>query len=88
LEIGEIHLVTDEGEKSLATSGGYMEIKKNNISIVVESAELADKIDLDRAKSAEKRAKGRIEKKGDIDVVRAEYALARALNRIKIASKI
>jgi len=88
LNVGEIRLSRESGELSLATSGGYIEVRKNKISIVVESAEFADKIDVDRAKSAEKRARERIIKKGEIDIVRAEFALARALNRIRIASQI
>ena len=88
LEVGEIRLVNDDGEKSLATSGGYVEVKKNLINIVVESAELSEHIDVERAKSAEERAKDRMLKKGEINVQRAEYALARALNRLKISSQI
>lgn len=88
LDIGEIHMATASGEKILATSGGYIEVQDNSISIVVETAETAEKIDIDRAKSAEKRARERIQKKGEIDVVRAKLALARALNRIKVASQI
>ena len=87
LNIGEIRLKTESGEVALATSGGYLEVRKNKISIVVESAELSGQIDVDRAKSAEKRAKERLIKKGDIDVVRAQLSLARSLNRIKIASQ-
>ena len=77
----------DSTEVSIATSGGYLEVRKNKISIVVESAELSGQIDVDRARSAERRAKERLINKGDIDVVRAELSLARALNRIKIASQ-
>jgi F-type H+-transporting ATPase subunit epsilon len=87
LDVGELCIKTNAGEISLATSGGYMEVNKNSINIVVESAELAEAIDIERAKDAEKRAKKRLEQKGDIDVVRAKLALARALNRIKIASQ-
>ena len=88
LEVGEIILVNDNSEKSLATSGGYVEVKKNFINIVVESAELSEHIDTERAKTAEERAKDRLLKKGEINVQRAEFALARALNRLKISSQI
>lgn len=89
LEVGKIRVNGKEGEKTLATSGGYIEIKKNYISIVVESAEFAEQIDIERAKSAQERAKERLlVKKGETDVFRAEFALLRALNRIKIASQI
>jgi F-type H+-transporting ATPase subunit epsilon len=88
LEVGEIRLVNTGGKKSLATSGGYVEVKNNIVNIVVESAELAEQIDAERAKSAKERAKDRMLKKGEIDVQRVEFALARALNRLKISSQI
>ncbi len=88
LEVGEIKLIKSDGEKSLATGGGYLEVKNDSISIVVESAELSELIDVERARLAESRAKERLVKKGEINVQRAEFALARALNRIKISSQI
>ena len=72
----------------MATSGGFLEVNNNNISIIAESAEFADDINVARAKEAENRARKRLEEKGDSDLVRAELALLRALNRIKISSYI
>jgi F-type H+-transporting ATPase subunit epsilon len=87
VKIGAIK-VTDSQEKTmyLATSGGYCEIKDNRIRVIVESAEPAESIDVNRAEAARKRAEERIvEKETEFDLKRAEMALARALNRIKIA---
>jgi len=89
LQIGEIKIQENtKGQKKLATSGGFLEVKDNNISIIVESAEFADNIDVTRAKEAEKRARKRLEEKGEIDFVRADLALLRALNRLKVSSQI
>ena len=88
LKVGSIKFKQSEGEKVLATSGGFLEVMKNRISIVVESAEFAHEIDIDRAKSAEQRARERLAKKGEVDVIRAEFALAKALNRLKVSSQI
>jgi F-type H+-transporting ATPase subunit epsilon len=88
LQIGEIKIEKDGDQKILATSGGFLEVKDNNISIIVESAEFAENIDIARAKEAEKRARKRLEEKGEVDLRRAELALFRALNRIKISSRI
>ena len=87
LRIGEIKFKQADGEKHLATSSGFLEVSNNRISIVVESAEFAAEIDVERARAAEKRAKERLEEKGEVDTLRAELALARALNRLKIASR-
>ena len=86
LQIGEIKVQKTDFQKRLATSGGFLEVKDNNISIIVESAEFAENIDIARAKEAEKRARKRLEEKKDIDFVRADAALLRALNRLKVSS--
>lgn len=87
LDIGPIKLqLKDHSEKWLASSGGYCEVKSNELKIMVESAEFADEIDIKRAQAALKRAQERLKSKSpDIDIQRAKLALYRALNRIKVA---
>jgi F-type H+-transporting ATPase subunit epsilon len=87
LQIGELRVQMQDGEKLLATSGGFLEVKDNIISIIVESAEFADDIDVSRAKEAEKRARERLDEKGEIDLAKAEVSYLRALNRLKVASQ-
>jgi F-type H+-transporting ATPase subunit epsilon len=87
LRIGEMKIRMKDGEKRLATSGGFLEVKENTISIIVESAEFADDIDVSRAKEAEKRAWERLHQKGDVDLAKAEISYLRALNRLKVASR-
>lgn len=88
LNIGSLSFEVDGKRKIMATSGGYLEVQQNNISIIAETAEWAEEIKVDRAHEAEQRAHERLKKRqdGDIDVDRAKLALARALNRIKVAS--
>ncbi|TFH02328.1 MAG: F0F1 ATP synthase subunit epsilon [Calditrichales bacterium] len=86
LEIGEIRLETPGGVECLACAGGFFEVKDNQVSIVVESAELAEKIDVERAKSAKIRAEKRLQGEEGIDELRARLALAKAINRLKISS--
>ena len=88
LQIGEIKVQNNDGTRILATSGGFLEVKDNNISIIVESAEFADNIDIARAKEAEKRARRRLKEKEDVDPIRADLALLRALNRLKVSSNL
>lgn len=90
LEIGEIKIDEKGGEKLLfATSGGTIEVSKNKIIILAESFELASEIDSKRAEEAKARAEERIQKRkeADIDDFRAEMALKRAINRLKITNK-
>ena len=72
-----------------ATSGGVMYIKENNeVTLLLESIEKSDEIDLERAIKAKERAEQRLNHIDDtIDVTRAQAALSRALNRINIFEK-
>lgn len=87
VNIGPIKIKEKNGViKYLATSGGFCEIDKNEVRIIVESAELADKINVERAKEARERAEKRLHHKtDDIDIDRVKLALARAFNRLKVA---
>ena len=87
LLIGEIRLALSGKITRLSTSGGFIEVEKNNINIIAETAELADDIEIDRAKRAEERARNRLKQAKDIDIQRAKLALARAVNRLKVASQ-
>ena len=89
-EIGVIKVEISNNEKIFfATSGGTVEVVNNNIRILADSLEAVESIDLDRAKRALERANQRLAEKGsgNIDVKRAEAALARAMNRIKLVEK-
>ena len=80
----------DGGPELLAVTNGFAEVSDNNVSILVDAAERAGDIDVERARHAADRARERLAGMGkneDIDFVRAESALRRALARIKIAEK-
>jgi len=81
---------TQEGTKKKATTlGGFAEITKDRITILTDASELADEIDLERAKKAKERAEKRLASKdGDIDHVRAEIALRKAIARINLRDKL
>jgi F-type H+-transporting ATPase subunit epsilon len=89
LEIGEVKLEMEQNKEFYATTGGFLEVLKNNVSLLLESCEKALEIDIDRAEGAAERARDRIKKRSDdVNIVRAEAALSRALNRIRIANKV
>jgi len=89
LNVGEVVVTQNGNERYLATSGGYVEVNPNQTVILAQTAEFAENIDVDRAKSAVDRAKERLAAKPtDLDHERAEAALIRALNRIKVAGKV
>ncbi len=85
VDIGQVRLQeSNNTEKVLATSGGFCEVIDNEVRLIVESAEFADAIDVERAKRAKERAEKRLASHdADVDIVRAQSALLRALNRLR-----
>ncbi len=88
-EVGEIKIsLPDEKVIHFATGGGTVEVNKNKVLVLADSVELVGDIDLDRAKHAEQRAAERLQNRNSgMDITRAELALARAVNRLKLADK-
>jgi F-type H+-transporting ATPase subunit epsilon len=77
----------DDIERTAAVSGGFLEVSDNVATILADSVEFAEEIDVGRAKSAFERAKQRLGLQSpDLDLTRARAALKRAENRLKIAS--
>ncbi|KRE94546.1 ATP synthase F1 subunit epsilon [Paenibacillus sp. Soil766] len=73
----------------IAVNGGFMEVRKDKVVILAESAELPEQIDIDRARAAKERAEKRLAetKQDNVDFKRAEASLQRALNRIGVSGK-
>lgn len=92
LQAGEIILRTEAGgeETSLATSGGFVEFHDNVLSILADTAERAEEIDLVRAEAARKRAEEL--KKERVTMDDEEYArtaamIEKELARVKVARR-
>ena len=71
----------------LAVSWGYVEVLPDRVSVLVESAEKAEEIDLARAEKSRQRAEERLKTARDIDLERAMLSLDRSLARIQAAKK-
>lgn len=86
LEIGKFKVINGDETRIGTVSGGFLRVEPEKITMIVEAVEWADEIDFVRAESAKLRAEERLQSKGnsDIDVFRAELALRRALNRLKV----
>ena len=89
LDIGEIMVKTESETKYLSTSGGFAEIVNDGVTILVETVESASDIDIPRAEAALQRARDRKSSSDNenLDQVRLESALSRALNRLQVAKK-
>jgi F-type H+-transporting ATPase subunit epsilon len=89
-EVGKIRIqLSDETEVIFATGGGVIEVKQNKVLVLADSLERAEEIDIQRAEASADRARQRLQNKSDssIDSPRAEIALLRAINRLKIAGR-
>ena len=89
LEICQLTIKINSKEFNYAIGGGVMHIKKDHsVVLLLDSIERSDEIDLERAKEAQKRAEERLKRNDEeIDIKRAQIALAKALNRISVYKK-
>ncbi len=89
LKVGIIRYRDVKGEERFVfVNGGFVEVLPDRVTVLAESAERRRDIDVERAKSALKRAQERLAKMSaekDIDFTRAKAALDRALHRVKLA---
>ena len=88
LQPGE--LLIRKGEESLyvAVSGGFLVVQRNGVTILAESAEKMEEIDLAAAEEAKQSAQQEVSKHPyDTDSVNAEVELHRALARLKVARR-
>ncbi len=86
LKVGALRYDKEGKEQYVFISGGFADVNENVITILAESAELAESIDKARAQEAQKRAEERLAKKDEnLDVLRAELALQKAIVRLNLA---
>ena len=86
LDIGEVKVLSNNKEDYFAISGGFAQVSKDKVSLLVESIELKSDIDKDRSNEALKRAQSRLKDKS-MNQDRANLALARAKNRLKVSNR-
>lgn len=89
LDIGMIKVDLPDGKENYySTAGGTIEVLDNKVLVLADSIELVSEIDEERALAAKQRAEERLaEKNAEINIARAEAALARANNRLQLKEK-
>jgi len=89
LGLGDLRLKKGTHTSHVAVTGGFLEVQKGSrVSIFAETAEMAEEIDLERARLELERAKNQLkaeEQTEKFDYAAAEAALARAILRLKVA---
>ncbi len=69
-------------------SGGFLEVLSDRVTVLADTAERAEEIDVSRAEEARSRAQQKIEATTDQgDLARAQAAMLRSLTRLRVAEK-
>lgn len=86
---GELRLTAADGTKEIAVVGlGYAEIADNTVTVLADSIERPDEIDVKRAERAAARAKEELlQKQSRLEAKITEASLSRAMLRIKEGNK-
>ena len=89
LAISAVRLKKDGKTEYIAVSGGFLEVRPDQVTVLAQSAEAATDIDVERALRAKERAEQRMRdhQAEHMDFRRAELALQRAINRLAVSEK-
>ena len=86
--MGGISYRTGNDTKRLAVAWGFAEVLPHKVTILAETAERAEEIDVARAQAAKQRAEEEVRTAGTGGNAEAQAALQRANARIEVASKL
>jgi len=88
LDVGEIVLHrSNQEDEYIVVSGGIAEVRPNKVTILADTAERADEIDVKRAEAARERARQMIAEGGPVQRPVLEMALRRSTMRMKVARR-
>ena len=88
LAVGEITYRSGASTHHLAVAWGFAEVLPDKVTILAETAERPEEIDVKRAQEARQRAEELLKSgKTEVDYERAEDALKRADTRLQVAEK-
>lgn len=88
LKPGELKVSKEGEETNIAVSGGFLEVLKNVVTILADTAERAEDIDVERAEAALKRAQEKVNSsESDLDLERAIRALKRSQARVFVSKR-
>lgn len=89
VDVGELSFTRERKKTHYAVNTGYAEVTASKVTVLVETAERSDQIDIERARRAKQRAEELMGKlaKEDAEFERNRLALLRAVARISVAGK-
>ncbi len=88
LEIGELRARRGNEELNMAIAGGFLELRDDRVTVLADSAEHSDEIDIARAEAARRAAQEAMANRhSDIDVAAVFAAARRSEVRIRVAQR-
>ena len=89
LDHGEVRFMADGNTRFIATSGGFAEVLENRVTLLLDTAEFGEEVDVARAQKARERAEAGLSRLSfeDEEFRSFQAALMRAITRISVASK-
>lgn len=90
LKAGEVVLKKDKEEINLAVSGGFVEFNNNSLTVLADTAERAEEVDIKRAEEARKKAEEAMRERtqmDDTEYARVAAEIERSTARLKVAKK-
>jgi F-type H+-transporting ATPase subunit epsilon len=89
IQPGVLRVVKGGEETTMAITGGFIEVRENQVTILADAAERGEEIDVARVEAARRRAEERLaSREATVDIVKAEMALKRALVRLRAAEQM
>ena len=89
VEVGELSILQEDGTTVLGVTGtGFAQMINNRATVIVDTCESLEEIDLRRAQEAKERAEEQMRQKQSIEEYhRSKAALARAMARLKAGKR-
>ena len=89
VNVGDARMEVEKGKRvDIAVGAGFMEIVNNRVTMLVDTAERPEEIDIRRAEEAKERAEEQLRQKQSIqEYYHSQASLARAMNRLKVSKE-
>jgi F-type H+-transporting ATPase subunit epsilon len=89
LSVGDAKMEIEENQWiEMALGEGFAEVVNNRVTVLVETAERPEEIDVRRAEEAKERAQERLRQKQSIqEYYMTQAALSRAMSRLKVSQR-
>ena len=87
INVGDARMEVEEDSwVDVAVGAGFAEVVNNRVTVLVDTAERPEEIDVRRAEEAKERAEEQMRQKQSIqEYYRTQASLARAMNRLKVS---